>query len=85
MMESVSVHVLTSLFLDAKGAVTSRNVGATFSLHEAEAHRAKGVENEFETFQIDADWQEAAATSALVEQMRAFRDLIAEQHEEALR
>ena len=85
MMESVSVYVLTSLFLDPKGAIRSKNVGVTFSLHEAEAHRDKGVENEFEAFQIDVNWEEAAATSALVEQMRVFRDLIAEQHAEALR
>ena len=34
-----SVYVLTTLSLDSKGAVTNRNVGVTFSLHEAELHR----------------------------------------------
>jgi hypothetical protein len=37
-------------------------VGVTFSLHEAERHKAQGVENEFETFQICSNWQEHAAT-----------------------
>jgi hypothetical protein len=85
MMESLSVYVLTSLAIDAKGAVTSKNVGVTFSLHTAEAHRDKGVENEFETFQIDVHWQEDAATTGLVIAMREFRSMVEEMQEAALR
>ena len=85
MMDYVHVFVLTSLSLDKKGELRSRNVAVTFDLFEAEDHRNKSVENDYDTLVVPCDWQEAAATSALVEQMRVFRDLIAEQHAEALR
>jgi hypothetical protein len=85
LMDFVNVYLLTSLNLDSKGDVTSRNVGITFSLHEAEAHRDKGVENEFERFQIDSNWQEDAATTELVIVMREFREIVALQIQEALR
>ena len=57
----------TSLFFDSKGNIASRNVGVTFSLHEAEWHRVEGVENDFESFQICPNWQEHAATTELVD------------------
>jgi hypothetical protein len=72
----ISAYVLTSLFFDSKGSITSRNVGVTFSLHEAERHKAQGVENEFETFQICSNWQEHAATTELVFAMREFCDMV---------
>ena len=84
-MESVNAYVLTSLSIDSKGAVTSRNVGVTFSIHEAEAHRVKGLENEFEIFEIDSNWQEDAATTALVIAMREFREIVRQMQQEALR
>lgn len=84
-MESVSAYVLTALFLDAKGAVVSRNVGVTCNLHEAEAHKTKGVENDFEIFAIAADWREDAEQTALVNAMREFRDMVKTMQEEALR
>ncbi len=84
-MDFVNVYVLTCLSIDAQGVVISRNVGVTFSIHEAEAHRAKGVENDSESFQIDSNWQEDAATSDLVVAMRAFRDYVEELRAEALR
>jgi hypothetical protein len=67
----VTVYVLTKLSFDSKGDVTSRNVGVTFNIHEAEAHRAH-VENEFDAFQIDTDWREDAAATDLVVAMREF-------------
>ena len=85
MMESVGVYVLTSLFLDAKGAVTSKNVGVTFDMFEAEAHKAKGVENDFEAFIVPADWRQDAEQSSLIGAMRDFREMIAEMQEAALR
>ena len=85
MMESVSVYVLTALFLDAKGAVVSRNVGVTSDIHEAEAHKAKGMENDFEIFAIAADWREDAEQTALVNAMREFREMVRHWQEEALR
>ena len=78
-----SVYVLTSLFFDSKGNIKSRNVGVTFSLHEAERHKAQGVENEFETFQICSNWQEHAATTELVFAMREFCGMVKELQQDA--
>jgi len=85
MMDYVNVYVLTNLTIDGNGEVKSKVVGVTFNIHEAEAHRAKGVENEFDTFQIDSDWREDAEVTATVLAMRAFREIVALQVEEALR
>jgi hypothetical protein len=84
-MNTSRIYVRTVLSLDSKGAVTTKNLGVTFNIHEAEAHRAKGVENEFDTFQIDSDWQEDAATTELVIAMRGFRDMVKEMQDAALR
>ena len=78
-----NVYVLTSLFFDSKGNVACRNVGVTFSLHEAERHKAQGVENEFETFQICSNWQEHTAATELVFAMREFRDMVKELQQDA--
>jgi hypothetical protein len=85
MMESVSVYVLTSLSIDAKGNVTSRNVGVTFDIFEAEAHKAEGVENDFEMFAVPGHWREDAEQSKLIATMREFREIVALQIEESLR
>jgi len=84
-MEMLDMYVLTSLSVDSKGDVVSRNVGVTFSLYEAELHRSDGVANDYERFQIDANWQEDAATTALVIAMREFRSMVEEMQREALR
>lgn len=78
-----NVYVLTSLFFDSKGNIKSRNVGVTFSLHEAERHKAQGVENEFETFQICSNWPEHAATTELVFAMREFCGMVKELQQDA--
>jgi hypothetical protein len=83
--ELMDVFVLTTLTLDSKGTVTSRNVGVTFSLHEAEIHKGEGIENEFETFQIDSNWLEDAASTELVIAMRDFCAMVKTMQEEALR
>lgn len=80
-----NVYVLTSLFFDSKGNIASRNVGVTFSLHEAERHKGQCVEHEFETFQIESYWQEDAATTGLVIAMREFCSMVQEMQEAALR
>jgi hypothetical protein len=72
----INAYVLTTLFFDSKENIASRNVRVTFSLHEAERHKAQGVENEFETFQICSNWQEHAATTELVFAMREFCDMV---------
>lgn len=84
-MDSCPVYVLTNLSLDGKGDVISRNTGVTFSLHESELHRAKGVENEYEEFHIDSNWLEDAATTDLVVAMREFCGMVREWQEAALR
>jgi hypothetical protein len=85
MTGSLTVYVLTALSLDGTGEITNRNVGVTFSLHEAELHRGDGVANDYETFQIAANWQEDSATTDLVVAMRTFRSIVEEMQSEALR
>jgi hypothetical protein len=84
-MDYVNVYVLISWCIDAKGDVTSRNVGATFDVLEAETHKANGVENEFDTFLVPIDWREDAAQSMLIASMRDFRDMVEAMQDEALR
>jgi hypothetical protein len=79
----IKAYLLTSLFFDSKEDIASRNVGVTFSLHEAEQHMAQGVENEYETFQICSNWQEHAATTDLVIAMREFCDMVKELQQDA--
>lgn len=84
-MEFVHVFILTTLALDKKGDVKSRNVAATFDLFEAEDHRNKGVENDYETFVLPCDWREDAATTGLITAMRDFREMVTTMQDEALR
>ena len=46
-MDGARIFVLTSLYIDDAGNVLNRNVGVTFDLLEAEAHRAQGIESDF--------------------------------------
>jgi hypothetical protein len=85
MTESMKVFVLMTLSIGSQGEVVRKNVGVTFCLHEAEDHQNKDISNEFETFQIDANWQEDAATTNLVTAMREFTGMVREMQEEALR
>ena len=84
-MDYFHCFVLTSLDLDKSGDVKSRNVAVTFDLFEAEDHRNKGVENDYETFVVPSDWREDAEQSELVAAMRGFREVVKQLHEEALR
>jgi hypothetical protein len=83
-MEFVHVFVLTTLALDKKGDVKSRNVAATFDLFEAEDHRNKGIEHDYEVFVVPGDWREDAAQSELVAAMREFREVVKQMQDEAL-
>ena len=85
MMEFVHIFILTTLALDKKGDVKSRNVAATFDLFEAEDHRNKGVENEYDVFVVPCDWRENAAQSELISAMREFREVVNRMQDEALR
>jgi hypothetical protein len=84
-MEFVHVFVLTSLDLDKSGDVRSRNVAVTFDLFEAEDHRNKGVEYDYDTFVVPSDWRENAEQSELITAMREFRDMVKAMQEAALR
>lgn len=84
-MGFVHVFVLTSLALDRSGDVKSKNVAVTFDLFEAEDHRNKGVENDYESFVVPCDWQEDAATTGLITAMRDFREMVKAMQDEALR
>ena len=84
-MESSNVYVLTSLFIDAKGNVVSRNIGVTFDIFEAESHTARGVENGYETFVVRGNWRESAEQSTLIATMRDFREMVQQMQEAALR
>lgn len=84
-MDYCHVFVLTTLALDKNGDVKSRNVAATFDLFEAEDHRNKGVENDYQVFVVPCDWQEDAAQSELISAMREFRNIVKQMEDEALR
>ena len=56
-----------------------------FDLFEAEDHRNKGVENDYDTFVVPRDWREDATATELVIAMRDFRSMVKEMQAEALR
>jgi hypothetical protein len=85
MMDFFDVYILTRLVIEEHGNVTAENVGVTFDIHEAEAHREKGIENDFEKFSVPADWREDAATTGLITAMRDFREMVKAMQDEALR
>lgn len=85
MMEFVHAFVLKSLVLDKDGDVQCRNVAVTFDLFEAEDHRNRGVEHEYDIFVVPCDWRDDAAQSELVIAMRDFREMVRRMQEEALR
>ena len=84
-MEFVHVFILTTLALDKNGDVKSRNVAATFDLFEAEDHRNKGIEHDYEVFVVPGDWRGDAEQSELVTAMREFREVVKRMQDEALR
>jgi hypothetical protein len=81
--EPARLDILTSLILDG-GNVTSRITGATFHIHEADAHRDKDAGNDFEVHSVNATWEENAAQSNLIESMRLLTDMVKEWQREAL-
>ena len=84
-MECLNVYVLSTLSIDAQGNVVSRNVGVTFDILTAEAHKAHGIEHDFGTFVVSGDWREDAEQSSLVTTMRDFREMVQQMQEAALR
>jgi hypothetical protein len=84
-MYGARIFVLTSLYIDDAGSVANRNVGVTFDLLEAEAHRAQVIENDFQAFDVSVNWREDAEQSNLVTTMRDLRAMVQEMQEAALR
>ncbi len=84
-MDYFHCFVLKQLSLDKNGDVKSRNVAVTFDLFEAEDHRNKGVEYDYDVFVVPGDWQEDAATTGLITAMRDFREMVKAMQDEALR
>ena len=84
-MDYFHVFVLKRLSLETNGDVKSRNVAVTFDLFEAEDHRNKGVENDYEVFVVPCDWRENAERSELISAMREFREMVKAMQDEALR
>jgi hypothetical protein len=82
-MDYFHVFVLTTLSLDKNGDVKSRNVAVTFDLFEAEDHRNKSVENDYDAFVVPGDWREDAAQSTLVQSPpRPSRNSVSQRQEE---
>ena len=84
-MDCLSVYVLTKLFVDAKDDIVCRNVSVTFDIFEAEAHKALGVEHDFDTLPLPRNWRENAEQSNLITVMREFRELVQQMQDAALR
>lgn len=76
------VFVLRSLSLDRTGDVKVRNVAVTFDLFEAEDHRNRGVEHEYDVFVVPGDWREDADQSNLVKALRDLGGMARERQEE---
>ena len=85
LMDGARIFVLTSLYIDDAGNVANRNVGVTFDLLGAEAHRARGIENDFQSFDVSVNWREDAEQSNLVATMRDLRAMVQAMQEAALR
>jgi hypothetical protein len=66
-MDYFHVFVLTSLSIDENGDVKRWNVAVTFDLFEAEDHRNRGVEHEYDVFVVPCDWREDAERSNSVQ------------------
>ena len=72
--------------IEPNGTVVSKNIGVTFNVHDAEDHVGEdSLANGCEAFEVNANWQNDAATSDLVIAMRCFREYVAELQAEALR
>ena len=82
---SIQIYMLTMLALDDRKTIIARNVGVTSSLHDAERHKSRGVEFDFEPFELESNWEEDSATTDVVIAMREFCRFVREMQEAALR
>jgi hypothetical protein len=81
----IRVYILTMLMLDDHEAIVARNVGVTCSLHDAERHKSRGIEFDFECLELEPNWQESSATTDVVIALRQFTELVRELQVAALR
>lgn len=84
-MDKTPVYILIKSKIDDHGTIIDANVGVTFSIHDAEAHKSAGIENDFQTLDVDANWRETAETSAFALAMRDLRGIVEDMQAEALR
>ena len=84
-MNPVRIFVLTCLYIDDAGNIANRNVGVTFDLLDAEAHRSQAIEHDFQAFGVSVHWREDTEQSNLVKTMRDLRAMVQEMQEAALR
>lgn len=62
-MDTTPVYVLVVLDFTPQGDICRKNAGVTFNIYEAEAHTAKDVSNEYDTFHVPATWRDGAVIS----------------------
>ena len=85
MNRPTEIFVLTRLAIRPEGHIVAENIGVTCDIYLAEAHRALGVENDFECHLVSAHWFEDAERSSVVTAMREFRQIVEEMQAAALR
>jgi len=68
--QQITVYVLKRERINDEGHIVSQNVGVTFSVHEAEAHKGESFENGFDTLQFSGNMQEQYAETELILAMR---------------
>lgn len=73
-METISIYVLIQSKLIHGNEITDRVVGVTADLKEAEAHKEKGIENEYREFSIDTELLVLSAeTTLFLKEIREFK------------
>lgn len=82
---TLPVYVLITSRIDGNGIVRDTISGVTFNLHEADSHKAQGIEHDYQTHEVVANYREDAEQSAVVQAMRTFRGIVEEMQREALR
>jgi hypothetical protein len=78
MDKPAAVYVLKTERINGEGHIVSQNVGVTFCIQEAEAHKGERFENEFDTLPFSGDVQEQSAQTELILAMRQIRTDIEE-------
>lgn len=75
-MDYFHVFVLTSLSIDENGDVKRRNVAVTFDLFEAEDHRNRGVEHEYDVFVVPGTGARMPNNRIRLQALRDLREMV---------